>query len=51
MGQFELDIPWHEWNTLMQAWLVRHDSPNRNDSAEDAREHALAPLIEPGNQS
>jgi hypothetical protein len=35
----------------MQAWLVRHDSPNRKDLAEDEREHALEPLIEPGNQS
>ena len=34
----------------MQGWWVRHDSSNRKDSAEDAREHALALLIEPGNQ-
>ena len=34
----------------MQAWVVRHDSPNRNDSAEGEREHALEPLIEPGDQ-
>jgi hypothetical protein len=24
----------HKWDTLMQVWVVRHDSPNRNDSAE-----------------
>jgi len=42
--------PWHEWNTLMQASLVRHDSLNRNDAAEDAWEHTLE-LIEPGDQS
>ena len=41
---------WHEWNTLMQAWVVRHDSPNRNDSAEEEREHARELLIESGNQ-
>jgi hypothetical protein len=34
----------------MQAWLVRPNSPNRNDAAEDAREHTLE-LIEPGDQS
>jgi hypothetical protein len=35
----------------MQAWVVRHDSPNRNDSAEEARGHAREWLIEAGNQS
>ena len=41
---------WHERNTLMQGWVGRHDSPNRNDSAEEEREHAREWLIEPGNQ-
>jgi hypothetical protein len=42
--------PWHEWNTRMQAWVVRHDSPNRHNSAEEEREHAREWLIEPGDQ-
>ncbi len=46
-----MDPPLHEWHTPMQAWGVRHDSPNRNDAAEDARAHVREPLIEPGNQS
>ncbi len=41
---------WHEWNTRMQAWVVRHDSPNRHDSAEEEREHAREWLIKPGDQ-
>jgi hypothetical protein len=43
--------PGHEWHTLMQAGLVRHDATHRNDAAEDARQHGLEPLIEPGHQS
>jgi len=46
----KLILIWHEWNTLMQVWMVRHDSHNRNDSAEEEREHAREWLIEPGNQ-
>ena len=49
-GSVNLIPLWHEWNTLMQAWVVRHDPPNRHDSAEEEREHARAWLIEPGNQ-
>jgi hypothetical protein len=41
---------WHEWNTLMHVWVVRHDSPHRHDSAEEEREPAREWLIEPGNQ-
>jgi hypothetical protein len=41
---------WHEWNTLMHVWVVRHDSPLRHDSAEEEREHAREWLIEPRNQ-
>jgi hypothetical protein len=40
----------HEWNTRMRAWVARHDSPNRHDSAEEEREHAREWLIEPRNQ-
>jgi hypothetical protein len=43
--------PGHEWHTLMQAGLVRHDATHRNDAAEHAREPARAPLVEAGNQS
>jgi hypothetical protein len=26
-GSVNLIPLWHEWNTLMQAWVVRHDPP------------------------